>query len=436
MVREIAELRKKVARMESSAQEYKELESEIQASRSYAEKIVETVRESLVVLNSDLVILTVNRSFYDTFKVTPEATIGKFIYDLGNGQWDIPELRTLIKEVLANCAVFNGYEVEYDFPDIGPKTMLLNAREISSSNIGSRIILLAMEDITERKLAQERVNEVIRQHQAILNHIPYAAWLKDSNGKYVTANVPFNQIFGVAPDDLTGKNDYDIFPPELAAKYEKDSREVITTGKRVLSECSTVDRGGRVQYLEKTETPIFNDMGVAIGIIGIVQDITRRKEAEITLQHSSTHDFLTGLYNRAFFGEEMERLAHSRMFPLSIVMADINGLKSVNDKLGHEAGDLLIRLAARIIQGAFRAEDIVARLGGDEFAVLLPQADKDVAEGAVKRIMGCAEIIDGTVSIAFGIATAESGEQLAETLRLSDMRMYRDKFDYKADNRN
>ena len=84
MISEIAELRKKVARMESSAQECKKLGAEIRASRNYAEKIVETVREPLVVLNSDLVILTVNRSFYDTFEVTPEAAIGKFIYDLGN----------------------------------------------------------------------------------------------------------------------------------------------------------------------------------------------------------------------------------------------------------------------------------------------------------------------------------------------------------------
>jgi diguanylate cyclase (GGDEF)-like protein/PAS domain S-box-containing protein len=267
----------------------------------YAENIVETVREPLVVLNSDLKILTANHSFYDTFKATPEETIGNFIYDLGNRQWDIPKLRVLFEEILPHDTVINGYEVEHDFPGIGRKIILLNARQIFRKNIGSHIILLAMEDITSRK------------------------------------------------------------------------------------------------------------------------------EAEVTLRHCSTHDILTGLYNRAFFDDELGRLEQSRMFPMSVVMADVNGLKTVNDTLGHAAGDHLIRLAGRIIKEAFRAEDVVARIGGDEFAVLLPGMGKNVAEEAIGRITNCPEIISGQVSIAFGIASADNNDQLAEALKLSDERMYRDK---------
>ncbi|RQW77970.1 MAG: GGDEF domain-containing protein, partial [Geobacter sp.] len=266
-----------------------------------------------------------------------------------------------------------------------------------------------------------------RQQQAILDNIPNIAWLKNRGGKYVAVNDPFNRAFDLGPEDLVGKNDYDIYPPEIAVKYEKDFREVMASGKRTYFEESVADQEGKVQHVEKILTPIFNEKGVAIGIIGIVHDITGRKEIEAKLQHECTHDIMTGLYNRAFFDEELERFAHGRMFPMSIVMADINDLKTVNDTLGHEAGDSLILLAARIILGAFRTEDIVARIGGDEFAVLLPATDKNVAEEAVRRIMRCPEIINGQVSIAFGIASAENKEQVAEALKRSDERMYRDK---------
>ena len=140
--------------------ERKRLESEIQDAREYAENIVETVIKPLVVLNFDLKILTANHSFYDTFKVTPEATIGNFIYDLGNGQWDIPKLRVLFEKILPQKTVLNGYEVEHDFLDIGFKIILLNARQIFRENIGSNIILLVMEDITDRKRAEEEIKRL------------------------------------------------------------------------------------------------------------------------------------------------------------------------------------------------------------------------------------------------------------------------------------
>jgi PAS domain-containing protein len=101
LIHELTELRTRCATLEITALECKQLEAEIQDARQYAENIVETVRKPLVVLNSDLKILTANHSFYDTFKVTPEETIGRFIYDLGNRQWDIPKLRILFEDMPA-----------------------------------------------------------------------------------------------------------------------------------------------------------------------------------------------------------------------------------------------------------------------------------------------------------------------------------------------
>jgi len=305
------------------------------------------------------------------------------------------------------------------------------AEDFISNPFNSAEVLARIKMLLNVKALNDRLNEVILQQQAILDNIPNIAWLRDREGRYVAVNEPFSKMFGLTPRDLVGKSDYDIYPAKLAEKYEKDFKEVMETGKRTYFEESVTDHEGNVRYVEKIKTPIFNNAGAVIGIIGIAHDITSRKEVEVSLRHDSTHDILTGLYNRAFFDGVLERFAHGRQFPLSVVMADINGLKKVNDTLGHEAGDHLIRLAASIILGAFRAGDIVARIGGDEFAVLLPDTDKDVAEEAVARIMGCPEIIYGQVCIAFGIATAENKDQLAEALKLSDERMYRNKSEQK-----
>ncbi len=409
----------------------KQLEREIQAALEYAENIVETVREPMVVLNSDLKILTANHSFYETFKVTPEETIEEFIYEVGNRQWDIPLLRVLIEEILPQDTVINGYEVEHNFPGVGRKTMLLNARKIFREEIGSRIILLAMEDITERKLAEERISEVSRQQQAILNNIPNAAWLKDRMGRYVAVNDPYCKSLGMEAKDLVGKNDFDIFSPELAEKSQKEFNEVLKSGKRAPFNETRIDPGGRTLHSEKVKTPIFNETGEVIGVIGIIYNVTNSKEIEVSLRYDSTHDALTGLYNRAFFDEEMERLSVGRNFPLSIVMTDVNGLKTINDTLGHSAGDKLIRTAARIILEGFRTDDIVARIGGDEFAILLPGTDCEVAEEIVARIRQSPEMCKGQVGIAFGIACAKDKDQLSDALKQSDERMYQDKSDQK-----
>ena len=143
--------------------ERKQLEAQVREALEYAENIVETVRVPMVVLDTDLRIISANRSFYETFAVNPEDTIEQYLYDLGNGQWKIPALQTLLEDILPNDTVINGYEVEHDFPGIGRKTIMLNAREIFRKTLGSHIILLAMEDITERKRMENVLEEYNRK---------------------------------------------------------------------------------------------------------------------------------------------------------------------------------------------------------------------------------------------------------------------------------
>jgi two-component sensor histidine kinase len=131
------------------------------ALKEFAEKTVDAVRDPLLILTTDLHVKSSNQPFYDTFKVTPSETVGRFVYDLGNGQWNIPELRTLLEDVLPDNDAFDDYVVEHDFRDIGHRVMVLNGRRLDHEPL----ILLAIEDITERRLSERRQSMLVGELQ-------------------------------------------------------------------------------------------------------------------------------------------------------------------------------------------------------------------------------------------------------------------------------
>jgi PAS domain S-box-containing protein len=143
--------------------EIKRAQEAVQEAREYAESIVKTIREPLVVLDADLRVISANRSFYQAFKVIPEETEGQFIYELGNRQWDIPKLRELLERILLQNISFDNFEVKHDFPQIGRRVMLLNARRLLRKSGEAAMILLAIEDITERKRAEEEKAKIQAQ---------------------------------------------------------------------------------------------------------------------------------------------------------------------------------------------------------------------------------------------------------------------------------
>jgi diguanylate cyclase (GGDEF)-like protein len=157
---------------------------------------------------------------------------------------------------------------------------------------------------------------------------------------------------------------------------------------------------------------------------------------EEQLRYQGTHDALTGIYNRAFFEAELGRLEHSREFPVSIIVADIDKLKVTNDTRGHAAGDEILRQAAGMLASIFRAGDVLARIGGDEFAVFLPRTNLATVEQIVIRVKEKlaehnAEHPDLTVQLSLGTATAEKNN-LIEAFRVADRHMYADKAEHKA----
>jgi len=139
--------------------ERKKREAQLQGALAYAESIVDTVHDPLLVLDKDLQIRSANRAFYRTFQVSKEETENRLLFELGNGQWNIPQLRTLLYELMPKQTTISDFEVEHDFPDLGRKVMLLNARRLSWEGYRTELTLLAIEDITYRKRAEARLRE-------------------------------------------------------------------------------------------------------------------------------------------------------------------------------------------------------------------------------------------------------------------------------------
>jgi PAS domain S-box-containing protein len=155
-INNLMELRRRITELEALEAKHRRAEQE---TREYAESIVDTVREGLVVLDADLRVISANRSFYETFKVKPGETEGQLVYDLGNRQWNIPKLRELLEEILPTDTTFDNFEVEHEFKIIGRRVMHLNARRIYRETNETRLILLAIEDVTERKRAQQALRQ-------------------------------------------------------------------------------------------------------------------------------------------------------------------------------------------------------------------------------------------------------------------------------------
>jgi len=196
------------------------------------EEIVETLREPLIVLDSDLRVLSANRSFYDLFKVIPEKTIGNLIYDLGNRQWDIPGLRTLLEEILPEHTKFDDYEVEHIFAGVGHKIMLLNARRIiSKRRMESQMILLAIEDITERRRMENELKDYEERFRRLFETAKDGLLLIDKQiGKIVNVNPATVKMLGYSSEESIGKKLKDIGLLKDIKDFKETIRELIHAG--------------------------------------------------------------------------------------------------------------------------------------------------------------------------------------------------------------
>ncbi len=254
--------------------------------------IVETSREPLLVLDSDLRVVSANRSFYDSFKVKPEETIGKLIYDLGNRQWDIPKLRTLLEEILPKDHKFDDYEVEHVFSSIGHRVMLLNARRITQKEIGSQRILLAIEDITARRetdnglektrkelaVIKQSADESLEYSESIINTVREPLIALNQDLRVVSASRSFYEVFKVKPEETVGQLIYDLGNKQWDIPKLRELLETILPQKATFDnyevEHDFADIGRRIMLLNARQ--IQRVSGKERIILLAIEDITEQ----------------------------------------------------------------------------------------------------------------------------------------------------------------
>ncbi|MDD2371615.1 MAG: diguanylate cyclase [Firmicutes bacterium] len=267
---------------------------------------------------------------------------------------------------------------------------------------------------------------------SIIDSIPDLIFYKDVEGRYMGCNEAFAEFCGRPKSEILGKTDHELFNQAEADWFRQmDIKMVAEKTQRQDEELVTYPDGSK-RMLDTLKTPYWSFDGIVDGIIGVSRDITERKQKDEEIQYVAFHDYLTGLYNRRFYEEELHRLDVPRNLPLTVVMGDVNGLKLVNDSFGHNFGDILLQKVAELLKLHCRNDDIIARFGGDEFVVLLPKTNAEAAEIILERIHDSLsrENINGVaLSVSFGRQTKTNvGEAIENITKGAEDNMYRNKF--------
>jgi diguanylate cyclase (GGDEF)-like protein/PAS domain S-box-containing protein len=287
-----------------------------------------------------------------------------------------------------------------------------------------------------------RLQEEIFLLETLMDNVPDSIYFKDRDSRFTRINRYAAERFGVADPALAvGRTDFDYFAEDHAAKALRDEQEILSTGRPLvgLEEKETKPDGG-TRWVSTTKLPLRDRSGAIVGTFGISRDITARKLAEGQLERQAFYDSLTGLPNRALFMNRLQHLFHrARRTPDRLLFAvlyfDLDRFKSVNDSLGHLAGDELLVGISRRLERHMRPSDTLARLGGDEFTVLLEdissEADATRVADRIQQELATSFVLEGHevfTSASIGIALSLSGYARPEDmLRDADIAMYRAK---------
>ncbi|CEK33715.1 sensory box-containing diguanylate cyclase [[Clostridium] sordellii] len=398
-------------------------------NKNLMDLIFDTLPFPMWIKNEDGVFLKINKKFKNTFidrDLTQDDIIGKLNKDIFEEDLakEYDENHKKVVE-LKQPMVFEGKTKN--------KSVMSYLTPILDENENIIVITGVIKDTTETKNYQQSLINQNTLLETIINTIPDIIFYKDKQSRYLGGNKAFFEgFFGKKKSEVIGRNDFELHQDkEVAKAFIERDQEILKNKEDKYTEINILNKDDKILYLESVKTPLINEKGEAWGIVGVARDMTKRKELEDMLTQMSYTDKLTGLYNRAYFEEQINKLDDNEYYPLTLIMGDLNGLKVVNDNLGHLEGDKLLVEIAKVLKGSCRKEDLVFRWGGDEFIILLPNSDYKLGKEICNRIQLNCKNTDKTpipLSISLGVSTKINKQKdIDEILKEAEDMMYIEK---------
>lgn len=311
---------------------------------------------------------------------------------------------------------------------------------LSFENSDRQMYLCMLEDITERIEAEEKLLESERTMAMILSNLPGMAYRCNNDREWTMQIVSDGcyDLTGYRPESLVENKELsfnELINPEFREYVRKKWEKAITSGDAFKEEYSITTATKEVKWVYEQGRCVYDKNGEVTALEGLIIDITDRKKKEDEINYLNYHDVLTDLNNRRYFEKRLKELDEKGCIPLSVIIGDINGLKLINDALGHAQGDKLIVAIAKIIKDSVRINDIAARTGGDDFSILMPETDNIEAYEIMNKIeSSCNDYISKSKDVMFhtnislGCATKTSeNEPIADIIKSAEDRMYLNK---------
>ncbi len=297
--------------LQAQIADLKRAEEISEKAQAYAESIVETIHGPLIILTSELRVISANRSFYETFKLLPEDTVGKFIFAVDNNNLDMPALRELLEKIIPQNTHFNNFEIDHTFPHIGRKRMLLNARRINQEGKGTDRILLAIEDITDQKQTEEALKHSEKRYRRLFETAQDGILILDAETGQISDVNPFLvEMLGYSHEDLLGKKLWEI-----------GAFKDIEASKAAFSELQ--GRG----YVRYNDLPLETKDGrpIAVEFVSNVYLVNDHKVIQCNIRDITERKLIAEALHIAH--SELERLVEERTVELRTALAEVNKLK-------------------------------------------------------------------------------------------------------------